>query len=181
MKYPTLKNHYLVATPSLKDDIFSKSVVYIFDHNEEGAMGLIINKPINIQLESILDHLKIKITDKTARNITVYSGGPVSQEHGFVLHDIRDEKTDEDVMITASKDMLMDIAKGKGPKNYLVMLGYSGWNAGQLELELARNDWLIAPFNPDLLFKVPIGKRWAAAAEIIGFDITQMGDQIGHA
>lgn len=181
MKNVSLKNHFLVATPALKNSIFSKSVIFLYEHTDEGSMGLVINKPLNINLESVLNHLEIKTEVEKIKTIPVLMGGPIGQEHGFVIYEQREPKEDELIIISASKETLRQIAKAQGPKRYLVMLGYSGWDAGQLEQELARNDWVIAPFDLDLLFEVPIDERWQKAAELIGFDITRMSDFYGNA
>ena len=173
----SLKNTFLIAMPSLKDPNFSQSVIYINEHTENGAMGLIINKPLQINLGSILEHLSIGIDDADIITIPVLSGGPVGQEHGFVIHN----ENGDDIIISASKDILKSIAAGKGPAHFLITLGYSGWGAGQIELEIARNDWLVAPFSPEVLFDTPINQRWAAAAEILGIDLNLLSDQIGHA
>lgn len=176
MKATILKNHFLIATPSLQDTNFSKSVIYLYEHSNNGAMGLVINKPLNINLGSVLRHLDIEILDKSVETEPVLMGGPVSQEHGFVLHDEGDN-----IIISASKETLRTIAAGEGPKNYLITLGYSGWQAGQLEYELNRNDWLIAPADPAILFTTSLEERWVKAAQLIGVDIHNLSGQVGHA
>jgi putative transcriptional regulator len=181
MKNITLKNHFLVATPALKNSVFSKAVIYLYEHSEEGSMGLVINKPLSIDLENVLKHLDIGITAQHVGRIPVLMGGPIGQEHGFVIYEQKDPAESEKIIISASKETLRKIAKGKGPERFLVMLGYSGWDAGQLEEELIRNDWVIAPFDLDLLFQVPIDERWKKAAQLIGFDITKMSDFSGNA
>lgn len=162
--------------PSLSDQNFSKSVIYLYEHTSEGAMGLVINKPLHINLGSVLRHLKIKITEDIIETHPVLMGGPVGQEHGFVLHE-----SNNDIVISASKEMLRSIAIGKGPVNFLIALGYTGWGAGQLEQELNHNDWLIAPFDATILFNTPLEDRWRNAARLIGIDINNLSDQIGHA
>lgn len=162
--------------PSLSDQNFSKSVIYLYEHTPEGAMGLVINKPLHINLGNVLKHLKIKVTKKSIETRPVLMGGPVGQEHGFVLH-----KTKNNILISASKEMLTNIATGKGPKHFLITLGYTGWGAGQLEKELNHNDWLIAPFNAEIIFDTPLENRWHKAAQLIGIDINRLSDQVGHA
>lgn len=180
MKIPeTLTNHFLIAMPSLKDTFFSKSVVFLYEHNEKGAMGLVINKSLHVTLENLLQHLDIEVSDPEIADLPVLTGGPVSPEQGFVVHDKTED--DEKVAISASKDILIDISEGNGPENFIVALGYSGWEKNQLEDELKRNDWLVAPLNTDILFSTPLEKRWQKAAESIGIDINQLSDQIGHA
>lgn len=175
-----LTHHFLIAMPTLEDTFFSKSVVYIYEHSAEGALGVVINKSLQITLENLLQHLEIEISEKSIVDLPVLSGGPVSPEQGFVLHD-RLEAADTDVAITSSKEMLVDIAEGRGPKHYIVVLGYSGWDAGQLEEEINRNDWLITPFDPTLLFETPMEKRWQEAAKLIGIDINRLSGHTGRA
>ncbi len=174
--YTSLANHFLVALPSLEDSNFSKAVVYIYEHNEEGAMGLIINKPLTMELNDVLLHLNITTESDTVANQKVMMGGPVGQEHGFVLYE-----EDTELFLSSSKETLIAIAKGEGPQNYLVTLGYSGWQSGQIEEELQRNDWLIVPCESRILFNTSIENRWKATAQIIGVDIERMSQQIGHA
>lgn len=178
------RHHFLIAMPTLKDSNFTRAVIYLYEHDDEGAMGLAINKPLDITLGNVLRHLDIEPTDKHAENAPVLMGGPVGQEHGFVIHDnvaFGGEVQEEGITISASKEILRDIAKGKGPEHYLVALGYSGWEAGQLELEIQRNDWLVAPFDPSILFSTSIDRRWVNAAKLLGIDINRLSDQIGHA
>jgi len=174
--FTSLAHHFLVALPSLEDPNFSKAVVYIYEHNEQGAMGLIVNKPLAMQLNDVLQHLNIPTDSPTVGSQKVMMGGPLGQEHGFVLYEEQNE-----VFLSSSKETLISIAKDEGPSHYLVTLGYSGWQAGQIELELQRNDWLIVPFDTSVLFTVPIEDRWKKTALIIGVDIERMSNQIGHA
>ncbi len=159
----SLAHHFLVALPSLEDPSFSKSVIYLYEHNEEGAMGLIINKPLNMQLKEVLQHLNIPTALEEVATHSVLMGGPVSQEHGFVLYEEGSE-----LFLSSSKDTLIDIANGRGSKQYLITLGYAGWQTGQLEIELQRNDWLIIQYEREILFSIPSDKRWQAAAQLIG-------------
>lgn len=174
--YSSLANHFLVALPNLDDPNFSKSVVYIYEHNEEGAMGLIINKLLNMQLNDVLQHLHINTQSTEVLTHPVMMGGPVGQEHGFVLYE-----EDHEIFLSSSKETLISIANNKGPKNFLVTLGYAGWQSGQLELELQRNDWLIVPCENHILFNTAAEDRWQATAKIIGVDIARMSTQTGHA
>ena len=175
--YTSLANHFLVALPSLEDPNFSKSVVYIYEHNEEGAMGLIINKPLTMQLQDVLQHLDIDTPSSSVGEQAVMMGGPIGQEHGFVLYE-----EDSEIFLSSSKETLVAIAKGEGPKHYIVTLGYAGWQSGQIEQELQRNDWLIVPCeNSNILFNTPIDERWRATAKIIGVDIERISNQTGHA
>lgn len=183
IKASVLSHHFLVAMPTLVDTNFHKSVVYIYDHTDEGALGIIINKPLQINLGNVLNHLDIAITKEEVSDYPVLMGGPVGQEHGFIIYDQehKDPEDDAEIVVSASKDILKDIATGQGPKNFLVTLGYSGWEPGQLEKEIARNDWLIVPFDRDILFNTEIEERWQNTAALIGVDINQLSDQVGHA
>ncbi|MBS0352143.1 MAG: YqgE/AlgH family protein [Proteobacteria bacterium] len=174
--FTSLANHFLVALPSLEDPNFSKAVVYIYEHNEEGALGLIINKPLSMQLNDVLKHLNINTQSEQVGSQIVMMGGPVGQEHGFVLYEESAE-----IYLSSSKETLVAIAEEKGPNQYLVTLGYSGWQAGQIEEELQRNDWLIVPSDNKILFNTPIDQRWETTAKIIGVDIVRMSNQTGHA
>lgn len=167
---------------TLEDTFFSKSVVYICKHSPKGAMGIVVNKSLHITLENLLQHLNIDVTDAKVANLPVLAGGPVGPEQGFVIHDRIDiEKDDSLIAISASKEMLRDIGQGNGPDNFLVALGYSGWEQGQLEQEINRNDWLIAPLDEAILFSTTLEKRWQKAAESIGVNINHLSSHIGHA
>ena len=182
-KVNCLTNHFLVAMPSLADSNFSKAVIYLYEHNDEGALGMVINRTLDINLGNVLQHLDINTSKPEVTDYPVLMGGPVGQEHGFIIFE-RDPGTSGskiEVFVSASKDMLKKIAEGKGPSNFMVALGYSGWGASQLEKEIARNDWLVVPFNRRILFDTPIEKRWQKAAALMGIDINQLSDQVGHA
>lgn len=177
-----LTNHFLIAMPALKDSLFTKSVVYLYEHSEKGAMGAVINKSLQITLGNLLQHLDIEVKDESIFALPVLTGGPIGPEKGFIIHDqVKKEDAIRQVAISASKEMLDEIAQGKGPEHFIITLGYSGWEAGQLEKELNNNDWLVAPFNKDIIFSTPLDKRWQAAAKTIGVDVNHLSDQIGHA
>lgn len=170
------EHHLLIAMPNLQDANFSRAVIYLFEHTEQGALGMIINKPLQINLGNVMNHLGIEKVDPVIEKLPVYSGGPVGQEHGFIIHEVEDK-----IDVSASKEMLEDIAKQKGPKQFIVTLGYSGWGPNQLESEIARNDWLIAPANKKIIFDLPIHERWRRSAELIGVDLEKLSGQAGHA
>jgi len=180
-------HHFLIAMPNLMDPHFHQSVTYICMHTEEGAMGIVINRPLNLKLGEILLHMELDTHDPTVEDQPVYDGGPVQREHGFVLH--RPEQGDWDAMfnhnndicVTTSRDILVSIAEGNGPQDTLVALGYAGWQAGQLEQEVAENAWLSIPADADLLFNTPIEQRWQAAASRLGVDLSLISNQAGHA
>lgn len=172
------EHHLLIAMPSLHDDNFSRAVVYLFEHSEEGALGMIINKPLQIKLGSVLNHLGIEKVDQQIAQHSVINGGPVGQEHGFILYTLPDEP---EVMVSTSRELLEDIGENKGPGQFIVTLGYSGWGPGQLDQEIARNDWLVAPANPKIVFATPIYEQWRKAAESIGVNLEKLSGQSGHA
>lgn len=176
------QNYFLIAMPALSDINYSKAVVFIEEHNENGAIGLIINKPLQLNIGNMMDHLDIPITDTSIIEQTVFMGGPVGQDQGFVLHPpTKESESDNAIAISASKDILRKIATGKGPKDFIISLGYSGWAPGQLELEVQNNDWLLVPCNPDILFHTPTEQRWKASMELLGIDLTHLSGQPGHA
>lgn len=178
------KNHLLIAMPSLQGDFFAKSVVYIYEHTESGgALGFIINKPLSATLGNVLEHLNIKIKDKTRSDTPVFSGGPIGPDQGFVLHDrmsLSENKSDSIVTISTTREILTDIACGKGPENFIITLGYAGWEPGLLEAEIQENDWLIAPLKKEILFQEPIATRWTTSAKLLGVDINKLSSQVGH-
>lgn len=171
-----LKNHFLVAMPTLADPNFKQSVVYIHEHSDTGAIGMVVNKPMRINLGSVFEHLKIKSELDEVNDIEVLMGGPVNQENGFILYQPKAKQ----IEVSASKEMLQNIALGKGPQDFIVTLGYSGWGNGQLEEEIMRNDWIIVPADPDILFATPMNNRWRKSAELIGVDIDKISSLTGH-
>ena len=179
-KQDYLINHFLVAMPMLADETFGKSVIYVYEHTDQGAMGVVINKPMQINLGSVLQHLGIIVKNEDLITLPVLMGGPVGQEHGFILY--QDAKTAKNkIELSASKDMLQKIASGHGPSDFLITLGYASWTSGQLETEIARNDWLIVPACTNLLFNSSIQARWHLAAKTIGVDIDKISSLTGHA
>lgn len=181
-----LTNQFLIAMPGLEDPNFYHSVTYICEHNEEGAMGITINRPLDVNLGDILDHMEISCTADVVRDRPVFMGGPVNIERGFVLHTPADGwestlKITDDIGLTTSKDILQALADGAGPSRALIALGYAGWGEGQLETELAENAWLSAEATPDILFDLPIEERWNAAAKILGIDMNLLSGEMGHA
>ena len=180
VKTSILSNHFLVAMPQLDDFTFTKSVIYVSQHDAKGALGIIINRPLSLTLGKVLEHLNIEITQPKIANNPVLMGGPIGQEHGFIIYE-QHTSQGEEILLSASKEMLDNIAKNKGPEDFLITLGYAGWEEGQLEKEIACNNWLIVPFNRKVLFEIPLKNRWQKAAAIIGVDINQLSGQIGHA
>lgn len=181
-----LRNHFLLAMPTLTEGIFSQSITYICEHGESGAMGIVINQPLDLSVAEIFDHLQIE-SDDDFTEMPVLAGGPVQIDHGFVLH--RDPgtpweaslKVTEEISLTTSRDILRAIASGDGPREYLIALGYAGWSAGQLEQELADNSWLTLPASSEIIFATPHQRRLAAAAAQLGIDMNLISNQAGHA
>lgn len=179
----SLRNHFLVAMPSLSESVFSHSITYICDHTEDGAMGLIINQPLKLTLDEVFTQLGFK-----AANIdqAVLSGGPVETERGFVLHDAQSAwgstmpVTDE-ISLTASKDVLRAISQGEGPEKYQVMLGYAGWGGGQLEEEISNNAWLTVEADSAIIFDTAPDQRWSRVASNLGIDLNLLTATAGHA
>ncbi len=179
-----LKHHLLLAMPLLDDPWFQHSVCYICEHNDEGAMGLIINKPMGIQLNDILSELDINPNQPHSQNIM--QGGPVSPEQGFVLYqddpvDVQNMMVSDHVRLTTSKDILNHIANGEGPDGAIICLGYAGWDAGQLEEEIANNSWLTVPADEHLLFHTDSEQLAEQAAKKLGINLSQLTGQSGHA
>lgn len=183
---PYLANQFLIAMPGLEDPNFFHSVTYICEHNEEGALGLVINRPLQMQLGDILQHIKLEHIEPEAKQLPVHLGGPVQQDRGFVLHEPLGDwdatlKVTERIGITSSIDILEAIAINRGPERSLIALGYAGWGAGQLEREMAENAWLSGPADPDILFSTPDAERWKAAAASLGIDLDLLSGEAGHA
>jgi putative transcriptional regulator len=179
-----LTDHFLIAMPNLGDPNFSKTVTYICMHDENGAMGIVINRPMDIDLGDVFENMEIEVQDPQAQQLPIFDGGPVQTERGFVIHQpVRQWDamlTVGNLGIATSRDIISAIAKGTGPDNLLIALGYAGWNAGQLEQEIANNAWLSTPANYDVIFNIPTEQRWQAAAATMGIDITLMSPIAGH-
>jgi len=182
----SLNTQLLVAVPSLADPHFTRTVTLICQHGEHGAMGVVVNRALDITLGEIFVQMGIDSDDSALLATPVLAGGPVHSERGFVIHD--GSKTWDSTLtighglsVTTSRDVLEAIARGKGPPQAVVVLGCAGWGAGQLEQELAGHSWLAAPFDPRILFELPLDARWQAAAGGIGVDMMRMADYSGHA
>jgi len=182
----SLSNHFLIAMPTLDDPNFHHTTTYICEHNEDGALGVVINRPLEIQLGEILVHMDITTDIEAIQNQTVYMGGPVQSDRGFVLHEPVGNweatlQVTDTIGITSSRDILDDIAKGEGPEHAIITLGYAGWGAGQLEQELADNTWLSGPASSKIVFETPSEERWLAAAALLGIDLNLLSSDAGHA
>ncbi len=188
MTTESLAHQILIAMPQMADPGFAQTVTLMIEHTDDGAMGLVINRPTDLSLADILTDLSITPSpDCGLQDYQVLKGGPVHPEAGFVLHPPTTERWQSTVYLTdqfaltTSKDILQALAAGQGPRQSLVILGYAGWAPGQLEKELADNAWLSAPATTELVFSVPLSQRWQAAARQLGVDIQTISTQAGHA
>jgi len=183
---PYLAGHLLIAMPNMPDERFARTVIYMCAHNSEGAMGLVINKPLeSLTFPDLLEQLDIVPTG-VHQPINVHFGGPVESGRGFVLHtpDYVQEATmmvDDHVALTATVDILQAIARGGGPKKSLLALGYAGWGPGQLDSEIRANGWLHVAADPDLVFGGAMERKWEKAMWKIGVDPRMLSDEAGHA
>jgi len=186
-----LTNQFLIAMPGMADQTFAGAVVYLCEHTEKGALGLVINKPIDIKLKNLFEKVELSLTRDDLAEAPVYFGGPVQTERGFVLHERQSDAESPysstlaiaggGLDMTTSKDVLEALSIGAGPKKILVTLGYSGWGAGQLEDELGRNGWLTVDAKPEVIFDTPIEQRYDRALALLGFDPRMLSQEAGHA
>jgi putative transcriptional regulator len=185
-----LTNQFLIAMPGMVDETFARTVVYLCEHNEKGALGLVINKPIDIKLKNLFEKVELALDRAELAEQPVFFGGPVQTERGFVLHEKLLEGASPfnstlsvpgGLDMTTSKDVLEALADGSGPARVLITLGYSGWNAGQLEAELGRNGWLTVDADPAVIFDTPIEKRYDRAVGLLGIDPRMLSQEAGHA
>jgi putative transcriptional regulator len=181
-----LTNHFLIAMPAMTDPFFAKSLTYVCEHNEEGAMGIVVNRPISLTLSELFAQINMPLTQSDLEDMAVHFGGPVQTDRGFVLHDTGEEwqstlKVNDQVSLTTSKDILQAVGEGKGPKHLLITLGYAGWSEGQLEQELADNAWLSVPATGHILFDLPAEERLPAAMALLGVDYATLSEEAGHA
>ncbi|MFZ4649952.1 MAG: YqgE/AlgH family protein [Rubrivivax sp.] len=187
-----LTNQFLIAMPGMVDDNFARTVVYLCDHNQEGALGLVINKPIDITVRGLFEKVDLSLDREELASQPVFFGGPVQTERGFVLH----EKTGGEqgspylstmpieggeLEMTTSKDVLEALSSGAGPRKVLITLGCSGWGAGQLESEIGRNGWLTVHADPAIIFDTPVEQRYDRALSLLGFDPLMLSQEAGHA
>ncbi len=201
-----LSHHFLIAMPGLEDPTFAKSVVYVCEHSERGAMGLIINKPGDLSLKHLFDKVELPLHRQDLLQSNVLHGGPVQTERGFVLHDPMLEKDSVDsensnteavatpnsiyastlsvpggLAMTTSKDVLEALANGSGPQRVVVTLGYASWGEGQLESEIGENSWLTVPADPAVIFDTPIEQRYDKALSLLGLQAWMLSSEAGHA
>ena len=181
-----LTNQLLIAMPGMADPNFSTTVTLICEHNDDGALGIIINRPLNLKLSGLFEQLSVDDADPDVGSSPVMAGGPVGTERGFVLHgkDHSFENTlsvSDDIQLTLSRDVIDAMATGEGPEKSLVAIGYAGWEPGQLEQEMLANAWLNVDATPELVFDTPFEERWDSAARLLGVDISSISPDAGHA
>jgi putative transcriptional regulator len=183
-------NQFLIAMPGMADDTFAGTVVYLCEHTERGALGLVINKPIDIPLGKLFEKVELSLDREELAEQPVFFGGPMQTERGFVLHEKQGEgdspynstmSVPGGLEMTTSKDVLEALSNGAGPRRVLVTLGYSGWGAGQLEDEISRNGWLTVDADPKVIFDTPIEQRYDRAVSLLGFDPRMLSQEAGHA
>ncbi|WMS85888.1 YqgE/AlgH family protein [Pleionea litopenaei] len=183
--FVSLKNHFLIAMPNLDDPNFFRSVTLLCEHNEEGAMGIVINHPTEVTTSELLDHLEIQVAPDFHER-PVLAGGPVQTDRGFVIHHGTNAwqsslAVGEHITITTSQDILEALPQQADLDDAFIALGYAGWGPGQLEAELAENAWLSVPADPSILFATDVAERWQKAAALIGIDISQISSLSGNA
>ena len=190
-----LTNHFLIAMPGLEDEAFARSVVYLCEHSERGALGLIINKPSDISLRALFEKVDLSLRREDLSALPVLHGGPVQTERGFVLHDAMlagapdsDQSVYASTMtipggleMTTSRDVLEALATGNGPRRVIVTLGYASWGGGQLESELAENTWLTVGADTRLIFETPVPERYDQALALLGLQSWMLSPEVGHA
>jgi putative transcriptional regulator len=189
-----LTNQFLIAMPGMGDGTFAGTVVYMCEHTDKGALGLVINKPIDITLKSLFEKVELSLDRDDLAEVPVYFGGPVQTERGFVLHEPTPAgsgegsgpynsslKIEGGLEMTTSKDVLEAISSGAGPKKVLVTLGYSGWAAGQLEDEISNNGWINVEAEPGIIFDTPVAERYDKALSLLGIDAGMLSSAAGHA
>lgn len=181
-----LTHHFLIAMPNMADPYFARTLTYICEHNEQGALGLVVNKPLDMNLATLFERVDLELRDRRLGELPVYFGGPVQSDRGFVLHQpvgswsstlaVRDR-----VGLTTSRDILEALAARTGPEKLLVTLGYAGWAAGQLEHEIKQNAWLTVEAREQIIFDLPPEERLVAAMSLLGIDFARLSDEAGHA
>jgi putative transcriptional regulator len=185
-----LTNQFLIAMPGMAGDTFAGTVIYMCEHTDKGALGLVINKPIDIKLKNLFEKVELTLDRDDLAEEPVYFGGPVQTERGFVLHERLDSdgghynsslKIPGGLEMTTSKDVLEALSNGVGPRKVLVTLGYSGWGAGQLEDEMGRNSWINVSAAPEIIFDTPVEQRYDKALSLLGIDARMLSQEAGHA
>lgn len=182
-----LTNHLLVAMPALADPNFAQSVALVCEHTDRGALGIVINRPLEMRIAEVLEQLELDSSHPQLQDMPVLRGGPVQGDRGFVLHRPCDRHWDstlsvsDSLHVTTSRDVLASMARGQGPSQAVIALGYAGWDAGQLEEELLQNAWLTVPCEDSVIFDLPFEQRWNAAARLVGVDLARISHVAGRA
>jgi len=172
--------------PNMADPYFSRTLTYVCEHNDQGALGIVVNRPIDMTLQALFERLSLNLKSSTFADAPVYFGGPVQTDRGFVLHRPLGDwsstlRVTSDIGLTTSKDILQAVSSGDGPVNMIMSLGYAGWSAGQLEAEIAQNAWLTVEADPSVMFDLPVEARLEAAMALIGASFANLMDVAGHA
>ena len=185
-----LAHQFLIAMPAMTDPNFARTLTYICEHGEQGALGVIVNRPLDMDLATLFERVNIPL-DVSGQHAglgeqPIYFGGPIQPERGFVLHRPMGDwqstlKVNDEVGLTSTRDILVGIGANGEPADILVALGYAGWSAGQLEWEISQNAWLTVAADPDIIFRLPAEERLAAAMQLLGIDFTNLSDVAGHA
>lgn len=181
-----LTHHFLIAMPAMVDPNFARTLTYICEHNDQGALGVVINRPLDMNLNALFERIEVPLTASGFGGMPVYYGGPVQTDRGFVLHRPAGEwqatlAISGDIGLTSSRDILQSVGSIGQPQEIIVSLGYAGWAAGQLEWEMAQNAWLSVPADPRVIFDMPADQRLAAAMQLLGVDFASLSDVAGHA
>lgn len=181
-----LSHHFLIAMPAMTDPYFAKSLTYVCEHSEQGAMGIVVNRPISLTLSELFAQINMELKPAELEDVLIHFGGPVQTDRGFVLHEPNGEwqstlHINNKVELTTSKDILQAIGDGQGPRHLLMTLGYAGWSEGQLEQELAQNAWLTVPADERIMFDLPAEERLSAAMALLGIDFASLSEEVGHA
>ncbi|MDR3221187.1 MAG: YqgE/AlgH family protein [Candidatus Accumulibacter sp.] len=181
-----LSDHFLIAMPAMEDFHFARSLVYVAEHNDRGAMGVIVNRPIDMTLSTLFQRIELPLAPENMAHLPVFFGGPVQTDRGFVLHRPLGEwqstlAVNAEIGLTTSRDVLQSVGQAGHPSDMVVTLGYSGWAGGQLEHEISQNAWLTVPADPRVLFELPYEERLASALELLGVDLANLAGQAGHA
>ena len=185
MQTINLTRHFLIAMPAMVDSNFARTLTFVCEHNERGALGIVVNRPIDVTLETLYKQVEIPLDRAQLASQPVFFGGPVQFDHGFVLHrpvgEWKSTLPVGELGLTTSRDILEAMAKGEGPREQLVALGYAGWAPGQLEDEILKNGWLTVNADVDLIFNVPPEARYEAAMQALGVNAANLSEEAGHA
>ena len=181
-----LTHHFLIAMPNMADPYFSRTLTYICEHNDQGALGLVVNRPIDLTMQALFERLSLKLGDGPNAAAPIYFGGPVQTDRGFVLHAPAGNwqstlRVGTAIGLTTSKDILEAVGRGEGPARMLVTLVYAGWSPGQIEQEISQNAWLTVEARDGIIFETPSDERLPAAMNLLGLDYARLQDEAGHA